>query len=70
VRPSHRREMARQEVTERAVPITLACEAFRISETCYRYQPKKEAEDALIERWLILLTDQHNNWSAGLGTIK
>ena len=36
--------MARQAVAERSVPITLACEAFKISETCYRYQPKKDAE--------------------------
>jgi putative transposase len=57
--------MARQVVAEKAVPITLACEAFRISETCYRYQLKKDAENALIEGWLIRLTDQHTNgiWS-------
>ena len=66
MRPSHRREMARQVVADRAVPITLACEAFKISETCYRYQPKKDAEDAIIERWLIRLTDQHTNWGFGL----
>ncbi len=66
MRPSHRREMARQVVAERSVPITLACEAFKISETCYRYQPKKDAENALIERWLIRLTDQHTNWGFGL----
>ena len=58
--------MARQAVAERSVPITLACEAFKISETCYRYQPKKDAENALIERWLIRLTDQHTNWGFGL----
>ena len=66
MRPSHRREMARQAVAERSVPITLACEVFKISETCYRYQPKKDAENALIERWLIRLTDQHTNWGFGL----
>lgn len=40
VTPSRRREMAHKAVTERGVSIRLACAAFAISETCYRYQPR------------------------------
>lgn len=66
VRPSHRREMAAQAVTEKGVAITLACQAFGISESCYRYQSKLPAENALIAEWLIRLTDNQRNWGFGL----
>lgn len=39
VRSSRRKEMAKQAVAEKGVAIRLACKAFGISETCYRYQP-------------------------------
>ena len=37
VRPSHRREMARRALRDKAIPIRLECEAFRVSESLYRY---------------------------------
>jgi putative transposase len=51
--------MARQDVAERSVPITMANEAFKIRKICYRYQPEKDTDSALIGRLLIRLTDQH-----------
>ena len=57
VRPTHRREMARRAVRDKAIPIRLACEAFRVSESCYRYQAKNNAENELIANWLIRLAD-------------
>ena len=57
VRPSHRREMAQRAVSDKAIPIRLACEAFRVSESCYRYEAKNNAENELIANWLIRLTD-------------
>ena len=36
VRPSRRREVAKKAVTDRGVCIRAACDAFRISESCYR----------------------------------
>jgi putative transposase len=48
VRPSRRREMAKKAVEERNTCIRVACEAFRISETCYCYERKLDAENA---RW-------------------
>ncbi len=45
VRPSRSREMAKKAVTERRVCIRVACEAFRISESCYRFERKLDAEN-------------------------
>lgn len=39
------------------------CEAFRISESCYRYERKLDAENAEVANWLIRLTDNHRNWT-------
>ena len=43
-----------------------ACTTFGISETCYRYQGKHSAENALIEDWLLRLTTAHRAWGFGL----
>ena len=45
VRPSRRREMAKKVVTDRGVCIRVVCKAFRISESCYRYERKLDAEN-------------------------
>ena len=66
VRPSSRKEMAKKAVEERGVSIRLACTAFNISETCYRYQPKLSGENALIADWLLRLTTTNRNWGFGL----
>ena len=66
MRPSHRREMAQRAVRDKAIPIRLACEAFRVSESCYRYQAKNNAENELIANWLIRLTDNNRSWGFGL----
>ena len=66
VRPSSRREMAKQAVTQRSVSIRVACQAFAISETCYHYQPKLSDENAEIADWLIRLAHNQRNWGFGL----
>jgi putative transposase len=58
--------MAQQAVTARGVSIRLACHAFDISETCYRYQPKLSDENAKIADWLIRLTTTYRTWGFGL----
>ena len=58
--------MARRAVTEKDLTITLACQAFSISESCYRYQAKQPSENAVIADWLVRLTDNHRNWGLGL----
>ena len=63
VRPSRRREMAHKAVTERGVCIRVACQAFDISESCYRYERKLDAE---VANWLMKLTDNHRSWGFGL----
>jgi putative transposase len=58
--------MARDAVASRGVSIRLACEAFGISQTCYRYERQRNAENAQIADWLLRLTDNHRNWGFGL----
>ena len=66
MRPSRRREMARRAVEDHGVSIRMACEAFSISQTCYRYIAKTDAENEEIANWLLRLTDNHRNWGFGL----
>lgn len=66
VKPSQRKEMAQITVSSRQVSIKLACRAFLISESCYRYQSKLQPENILIEDWLVELTEKHTDWGFGL----
>ena len=54
--PSQRREMAETAVTQRRVSIALACRAFAVSETCFRYSPKLRDENEEIADLLVALT--------------
>ncbi|WP_324658516.1 hypothetical protein [Burkholderia thailandensis] len=45
LRPSRRREMVMHVLASRGVSIRLASEAFRISQTCYRYVGRRNAEN-------------------------
>ena len=58
--------MAQQAVTARGLSVRLACQAFAISETCYRYQPKLSDENAEVADWLIRLTTSYRSWGFGL----
>lgn len=66
VRPSRRREMAQRAVKDRGVSIRMACQAFRVSQTCYRYVAKTDVENEEIATWLLRLTDNHRNCGFGL----
>jgi transposase InsO family protein len=65
-RPSQRREMAENAVARHGVSIALACRAFGVSETCYRYSPKLKDENEEIADLLIGLTDARKTWGFGL----
>jgi putative transposase len=58
--------MAKRVVAERGISIRLACVIFSVSQTCYRYEAKKDAENEQIANWLLRLTDNHRNWGFGL----
>lgn len=58
--------MAKQAMTTRSVSIRLACQAFTISETCYRYIPKMAGENKQIADWLVRLTTENTDWGFGL----
>ncbi len=66
VRPSQRKEMAKQAAARHATNTRLVCAAFGISETCYRYQPRLSNENAEIGDWLVRLTHNQKDWGFGL----
>jgi len=53
VRPSRRREIAKQTVTARGISISLGCQIFTVSETCYRYEARRNVENEQIADWLM-----------------
>ena len=65
VAPRQRREMAKQAVKQRKIGIRLACEAYGISETCYRYRTRLSADNCIIADLLLQLT--HNQRNRGFG---
>lgn len=53
-------------VEEGGLSIRVACQAFHVSQSCYRYEGKSSAENEAIANWLLKLTDNHRNWGFGL----
>ena len=66
VKPSQRKEMAQEAVNSKAISVRLACQIFAVSETCYRYQPKLNDDNAVIADHLVRLTHNQRNWGFGL----
>jgi hypothetical protein len=58
--------MAQWAVAQRSATINLACRAFAISRTCYRYMAKLDKENSVIADWLVRLTNNQRNWGIGL----
>lgn len=58
--------MAKEVVTQRRISIRLACDVFTVSESCYRYEAKRNAENEQIADWLVRLTDNNRSWGFGL----
>ena len=53
-------------VAMKGVSIALACRAFEVSETCYRYSPKLDDENEQISDLLLGLTKAKKTWGFGL----
>ena len=53
-------------MSDRQISIRLACSIFGISETCYRYEGIRNAENERIADWLLRLTHAHKRWGFGL----
>ena len=66
VRPSQRREMAKDIARQGVLSIEKICTLFRISETCFRYKAKLGQENKVIADWLVRLTSTYRNWGFGL----
>ncbi len=66
VRPSSRCRMAKEAVSGKKLNIRQACDAFGISQTCYRYEKKLVSENEMISNLLIEITSKNRNWGFGL----
>ncbi len=66
MRPAQRRKLAVKAVAMKGVSIALACRAFGVRETCYRYSPKLDVENELIADLLLGLTTAKKTWGFGL----
>lgn len=58
--------MARRVVKEQRTTIAVACLAFGISQTCYRYVSQQSSINREIADQLITLTQNQRNWGFGL----
>jgi putative transposase len=58
--------MAVKAITRHGVSIALACRAFQISESCYRYERQLSYENGEIADWLVKLTSNRRTWGFGL----
>ena len=65
-RPAQRRELAEKAVATKRISIALACRAFGVSETCFRYSPRRDDENEMIADLLVGLTKVHKTWGFGL----
>jgi putative transposase len=54
--------MAQRAASIQDTSILLACQAFTISETCYRYQPLLSSNNEKIAQWLDNLTEKESDW--------
>ena len=66
VAPSQRREMAQRAVQHLGTSIRVACLAFGISESCYRYVSRERPVNDQIADLLLDLTQLEKNWGFGL----
>jgi putative transposase len=61
--------MAQHAVASRPMSVRLACVAFSISETCYRYQGKFNDENSYIANLPIGLTEEQSDWGGCVSLI-
>lgn len=64
--PSQRVELAEKAVAQRGASIALACRTFGVSETCFRYSPKHNADNDEIADMLLGLVKAKKTWGFGL----
>jgi putative transposase len=58
--------MAKNAVSEQRLGIRQACQAFSVSECCYRYERRLSDDNLLIAELLLGLTQAQRNWGFGL----
>ena len=62
LRPACLRELARETVSSGKARKSVACRAFGISDSFYRYEPKLDEENEAIRLWVHELTTENPTW--------
>jgi putative transposase len=58
--------MAKEAMKEKELSIRQVCEAFSVSQGCFRYAPKLSSDNARIAELLLGLAQSQRNWGFGL----
>ena len=58
--------MAKKVGARRGITTRLAFDIYQVSETCFRYDAKRNSENQEIADWLMRLTDNHRSWGLKL----
>lgn len=58
--------MAKTIAGAKRVSVSMVCDIFSISRTCYKYSPKFVSENTVIADWLVRITRNQRNWGFGL----
>src|SRR5690554_4392318 len=58
--------MAKAAAIKHDISIRFACQCMSVSESCFYYQSKLNAENDQIADWLIRLTENKKRWGFGL----
>lgn len=58
--------MALKSVRKHGISIHEACQAYSVSESCYRYRARCSGENIEIANWLLRLTMTNKRWGFGL----
>ncbi len=66
VRPSQRVEMAKDVVNAQKLNLRQACMAFKVSQSCFRYERKLSNDNVRIASVLLGLSQSQRNWGFGL----
>ena len=58
--------MAKKVGARRGITTPVAFDIYQVSETCFRYDTKRNSENQEIADWLMRLTDNHRSWGLEL----
>ena len=62
VKPSHRKLMATEAISDHGLSVVRACRLFCISKVTYSYTSKLSDDNQMIAELLLKITNEHKTW--------